>query len=346
MKKKVPLLESITGKDLMKLPVVPLEFTVAEILPHGLFILAGAPKVGKSWLALDICHAVATGGMLWDYPAEQGDALYMALEDNPVRLQERLSKVSSGGKRCAATDIHFVTKSAKLGEGLAEQLAAFLDTHPKTRLIVIDTMQYVRNTANFSGTYSGDYHDMDAIREIISKHKLTLLLITHTRKAKDKDPINLVSGSTGLIGAVDGVFVLKKHNRSGSSAKLIIANRDTESHLFELCFDKASCRWQFLSEASDDDDGGEDDNYLFTALDCLLDKSPLWSGTATELCAALSRLDSEFKGSPTVITKALKTQAGILQSQYGIISSFSRSKSARIIKLARVAGAAAQEKSA
>ncbi len=57
----------------MQNPITPLEFTVADILPHGLFILAGSPKVGKSWLALDICHAVATGGFLWHYPAEQGD---------------------------------------------------------------------------------------------------------------------------------------------------------------------------------------------------------------------------------------------------------------------------------
>jgi hypothetical protein len=83
-----PQLETIPGKDLLTRPIEPLGFTITGILPHGLFILAGSPKVGKSWLALDVCHAVATGGDLWQYPAAQGDVLYLALEDNPARLQE------------------------------------------------------------------------------------------------------------------------------------------------------------------------------------------------------------------------------------------------------------------
>ena len=114
MQNQIQQLESITGKELMQIPIEPLEFTIADILPHGLFILAGSPKVGKSWLALDMCYAVATGGEFWDYPATQGDALYLALEDNPSRLQERLAKVSSEGDIVDTTDIHFVTKSAKL----------------------------------------------------------------------------------------------------------------------------------------------------------------------------------------------------------------------------------------
>ena len=60
MHNQIPPLESITGKDLMKLPIEPLEFTISDILPHGLFILAGSPKIGKSWLALDMCIAVPT----------------------------------------------------------------------------------------------------------------------------------------------------------------------------------------------------------------------------------------------------------------------------------------------
>ena len=337
MSNTTPQLETIPGKDLLTRPVAPLSFTIADILPQGLFILAGSPKVGKSWLALDMCSAVAGGKDFWNYSAAQGDALYLALEDNPARLQERLSKVSPECDLDAPTDIHFVTKSAKLGEGLAEQLTEFLDAHPQTKLIVIDTMQYIRNTGRFTGTYSGDYHDMDAIREIISTHKLTLLLITHTRKAGDDDPLNLISGSTGLVGAVDGVFVLEKHKRIGNAAKLTIANRDTESHLFELNFDKASCRWQFVSEAGDAD-RDSDDNYIFVLLDCLLDNSPAWSGTATQLCEELKLLDSEFSISPTVITRTLRSREKFLRLQCGVLCDFARNKSARIIKLERAAG--------
>ena len=101
-----------------------------------MFVLAGGPKIGKSWLALDICIAIATGGAIWEHQATQADALYLALEDTRARLQERLTKLSSGGV-LAQNDIHFVTKTAKLGAGLAEQLTEFLDAYPQTKLIVI-----------------------------------------------------------------------------------------------------------------------------------------------------------------------------------------------------------------
>ena len=139
MHNQIPQLESITGKELMELPIEPLEFSIAEILPHGLFILSGSPKIGKSWLALDMCHTVATGSALWDYPATQGDALYLALEDKQARLQERLKKMLDAEGLTASDHIHFVTKVAKLGEGLSEQLNDFLDAHPQTKLVVIDT---------------------------------------------------------------------------------------------------------------------------------------------------------------------------------------------------------------
>ena len=85
----IPQLETVTAKDLLTRPIQPLGFTIDDILPHGLFILAGSPKVGKSWLALDMCSAVAAGGNLWQYSAAQGDVLYLALKDKHKRLQER-----------------------------------------------------------------------------------------------------------------------------------------------------------------------------------------------------------------------------------------------------------------
>jgi RecA-family ATPase len=90
---------TITGKKLMSQPIEPLGFTIADILPHGLFILSGSAKVGKSWLALDLCHTVTNGGRLWDYTATQGESLYLALEDTPKRMRERLAKIAPDYKR-------------------------------------------------------------------------------------------------------------------------------------------------------------------------------------------------------------------------------------------------------
>ena len=331
----IPQLKTVTAKDLLTQPIAPFEFTIDSILPHDLFILSGSSKIGKSWLALDISNCVSNGDIFWSYPTAQGEVLYLALEDTKKRLQERLNKLTLICDIDATTDIYFVYTVQKLGDGLAEQINSFLDEHPQTKLIVIDTLQYIRNTGKFTGTYSGDYHDIDALRSIIGERKLTMLLITHNHKSDDADPVNRVIGSAGLTGAVDGIFVLEKNKRIGCMARLTIANRDTESYQFDLRFDKTNCRWQFLGENNDaenDDEEGE----LFESLLLLLDENtPIWKGTATDLYTEIIILNPMFSMSSITMAKTLRYRKDYLQSQYGIVCTFTRNKSARYIELSR-----------
>jgi len=113
-------------------------------------------------------------------------------------------------------------------DGLLAQIFHFVNQHPSTNLIVIDTLEHIRNGDSDKSMYAYHYNDMNRLREITEKHKLTLLLVHHTRKASDPDPLNTISGSTGLVGAVDGVFVLDKASRTANIARLTIANHDTE----------------------------------------------------------------------------------------------------------------------
>ena len=196
----------IDGNTLMAQEYEPLQFAVEKILPHGLFILAGSGKIGKSWLSLDLCVNVATGGSQWDFPATQGDALYLALEDNYLRLQNRLNKAMADS--IDLTNLNLTTASFGINSGLLEQTHNFLATHPNTKLIVIDTLERVRDTEFDKSIYSYDYRDITALREITNAHKLTLLLIHHTRKLSGNDPLNTLSGSMGLVGSADGVLVI------------------------------------------------------------------------------------------------------------------------------------------
>ena len=332
MPNSIPQLETITGKDLLTQPIEPLNFTIDAILPHGLFILAGSSKIGKSWLALDMSNCVAGGDTFWNHHTTRGDVLYLALEDNNKRLQERLNKVSPMCDIDVPTDIHFVTKAHKLGDGLHEQIAMFLEGHSQTKLIVIDTLQYIRNTGKFTGTYSGDYHDMDALREIITGRELAMLLITHNHKSDEADPVNKVHGSAGLTGAVDGIFVLEKKKRASDKARLTIANRDTEGHLFDLRFDRLNCRWQLIGDTSAEED---EDDQLYELLNLLLDEAPVWRSTATKLCTALRTLDPAFPVSPVALSKTLKAQQEYLRTQHNIDCVFTRNKTARMIELSR-----------
>lgn len=325
-------LTTLDGNTLMAQEFAPLRFSVDKILPHGLFILAGSPKIGKSWLSLDLCRAVAIGGSLWEFPAQQGDVLYLALEDNHQRLQNRLRQMEA--EKLDISRLHMATASFGIQDGLLEQIHNFVAANPGTNLIAIDTLEHIRNGEQTSNLYACDYRDMTRLREITNKHPLTLLLIHHTRKMYDPDPLNTISGSTGLIGAVDGVFVLEKAKRTGDGAKLTIANRDTEGFCFNLRFDKDTCRWEFVGNSAD---GDEDEDALICLLDDFLKDD--WSGTATELCRELSKTGSGFDLTPATLTKRLKSLSGQFKTELHIHIEFERTRSSRRIFLRREQGA-------
>ena len=323
---------TIDAHTLLQRKFKPLQFAIEKILPHGLFILAGSGKIGKSWLALDICRAVAAGDKVWDFSAEQGEVLYLALEDNYRRLHDRLKKIGvcisdngvggangdgvgnnekkitpSGGSLVSNPNgtansnhekiagFHLTTASFGISTGLFEQIHAFMARYPNTKLIVVDTLERIRDTALDKSIYACDYRDMMALREITDKYKLTLLLVHHTRKLHDDDPLNTLSGSMGLVGAADGVLVLQKLKRVGDRAILTVANRDTEEFCFALEFDREHCKWVFKGNHTDAELTEEDCQSIKNEWLCLLVddflKQAEWTGTATELAGALNEID-------------------------------------------------------
>lgn len=331
----------IDGNTLMAQEYEPLQFAVEKILPHGLFILAGSGKIGKSWLSLDLCVNVATGGKLWEFSSEQGDVLYLALEDNYPRLQDRLNKIKADSVDISRLKLS--TASFGISSGLIEQAHNHLASFPDTKLIVIDTLERIRDTEFDKNIYACDYRDMTLLREITNKHKLTLLLIHHTRKMSDSDPLNTLSGSMGLVGSVDGVFVLEKDTRTGQDAKLTIANRDTEGFCFKLRFEPEDCKWAFVGN-----DGGvpeekteERDELLLLIIDEFLKDE--WSGTATELCEGLKTVDPDTKFMYRTITKKLKSNISYFKENNIVIGFEGRNRDNRVIKLSRKSNAPQSE---
>lgn len=143
-------LNTIDGETLMSKPLQPLNFVVDTLLSQGLHILAGSPKVGKSWLALWLAVMVAKGEPVWGMPVKGGTTLYLCLEDSQLRIQNRLFDVTED----APANVHFCTESRILGDGLTEQLEQFLAEHPDTSLIIIDTLQMIRALSGSTTTSS------------------------------------------------------------------------------------------------------------------------------------------------------------------------------------------------
>lgn len=114
-------LETMTAEQLQRAPYSPVPFLVDELIPEGLHILAGAPKIGKSWLALWLCLCVAQGQALWNFATTQGEALYLSLEDSFQRIQTRLFDLTED----APSTLHFAIMADTLKHGLEQQIEQF-----------------------------------------------------------------------------------------------------------------------------------------------------------------------------------------------------------------------------
>jgi hypothetical protein len=175
---------------------------------------------------------------------------------------------------------------------------------------------------------------MTALRDITNKHKLTLLLIHHTRKMYDPDPLNTLSGSTGLIGSVDGVHVLEKDKRTSHKAKLTIANRDTEGYCFKLEFEPENCKWLFVGH---DEDTPDTDEPFCALIDDFMKGKDTWHGTATALSDTLKIINADIKINHITVTKLLNTNAGTLKNKYYIgVETEGRNSKKRGITLTRL----------
>lgn len=240
---------AIDGETLMDMNFPRTKFVIQGILPQGLAIIAGAPKIGKSWLMLDWCVKIAKGENIWNFKTTQGTILYLCLEDNDNRIQDRILTITDE----VTSNAYFVTDCCSLSDGLEEQIRNFVNEHSDTVLIVIDTFQKVRqNTKDTS--YASDYKEIATIKKIADELQIAILLVHHMRKQDDKDPLNKLSGTNGIAGGADTIFALDRSKRSQNSATLICTGRDIEYREFELNFNKDDCVWTLIADSSENPD--------------------------------------------------------------------------------------------
>ena len=242
-KTNVQPLNTIDGETLLSIPMEPPNFVVDSLISQGLHILAGAPKVGKSWLALWLATTIAKGEPVWNLQTKQGTTLYLCLEDSTRRIQNRLFSITDE----VPSNVRFCTESNILEKGLEQQLIQFLKEYPDTVLIIIDTLQKVRGVKN-DNAYANDYRDLSLLKRIADQHGTAILLIHHLRKEGDEDVFNRISGTTAISGAVDSSFTLVEDKRGSGRAKLSCIGRDIEYREIELERNEDNV-WQLISDS-------------------------------------------------------------------------------------------------
>ena len=216
------------------------------LLYAGAYILAGAPKIGKSFLVAQIAYHISTGKKLWDYEVHQGTVLYLALEDDYQRIQSRMFMMYGVND----TDrLHFATAASKIGNGLDEQLDFFINEHPDTKLVIIDTMQKIREVAG--------------------------------------DNFEMISGTTGLLGCADGSLLMQKKKRTALEATIDVVGRDQQDQILYLSKDPNTQIWN-LDKTETELHRELPDPVLEAVARLVTPEQPEWTGSPSELAETLN----------------------------------------------------------
>ncbi len=242
----------IGATDLIALQFEPLKWAVPSLIPAGVTLLCGAPKIGKSWLSMDLARAVAAGDKAFGTIAvEQNAVLYLALEDSLRRLKDRLNKLLNFEPPPAG--LYFVAMDGgfpRLHEGGLAWIEAWIKETPNAGLIIIDTLAKVRPPLRAGSIYEQDYAVLQGLLQLANKHGVAVVVVHHTRKGSTEDVVEEISGSFGLSGSVDSMLILKR-KRTSTEGQLTVTGRDVVEAEFNLLWDAALTKWTIASDTKE-----------------------------------------------------------------------------------------------
>jgi len=237
-----------SAAHLQRKTFAPIKYVVEGLLPDGLSLLVGRPKIGKSWLALDTGLAVASqdGSCLGGRKVEHGSVLYCACEDSERRLQSRITKLIGAYNNEWPNRLQLSTGWRRLDKGGVSDIAEWIKSVEDARLVILDTLASVKPQRSTHG-YHEDYAALEQLHRLANNVGIAILILHHQRKSEAEDPLDTISGTLGLAGCVDTPIVL-----AGTShgMTLYVRGRDVEEAEHAVAFDKQTCRWSIVGDAA------------------------------------------------------------------------------------------------
>lgn len=322
--------ELVSANALMEAELRPKGYLIDRLLHPGVFLLAGASKVGKSWLVLWLAHCVSLGKPVWELQTRQCSVLYLSLEDTPNRMQQRLDAVTGG----QTGQIYIGYDAELLGRGFEKQLTNHLLSHPDTGLVIVDTLQRIRPPGAERYSYAGDYETVTLLKGIANRFDVTILLVHHTRKQAADDPYLMISGTTGLLGSADGAMVLQKDRRMGRLATLDATGREIMDIRLLLEFDEQQKRWLFRGFG--EDTAKEPTDELLEAVRSFMENRDRFQGTASELLTRLKERNPRLDLQPNVLTRRLNRSRELLRALFRIQFRSGKRCGERTVELRRI----------
>ena len=239
------LTNGIDLKALMDEDIPPLKYAIDKILPEGLVCIAGRPKAMKSWSAYKMCYCVENGIPFLGHTVEQGKSLYLALEDSKRRLKERAYKMKLNKMlRHPTTDID----APYLGMGLEEDIQKWIDGVENPKLIVIDTLARVKAKTFSKGTaYDMDNELLRKLQQLAITNGVCIVLITHLSKASQDYNYDKITGSVGLQGMTDAMWLIDRGDGS-PNASIIGRGRDILDFEYAVKWHDETMQYEYVGD--------------------------------------------------------------------------------------------------
>lgn len=244
------IISLVSAKDLQAMVLQPMNWIIQALLREGLIVLAGRPKIGKSFLALNMSLAISNGGFALGYfKANKNSVLYVPYEDNYRRLQDRINKMLSEERINEAPSNLFIPKDCdfpKMTKEGIEQLENILNSNSDIRMVVVDTLgrAIVRSNKRNSNQFQDEYDFGASLQKIALQRHISILLVHHTTKMKYEDGYDSILGTTGLTASPDSLMLLSKD--SNKDFVLSITGRDIEEKEYSVKFQ--NCIWTMEGE--------------------------------------------------------------------------------------------------
>ena len=255
---------------------------------------------------------------------------YLSLEDDLARLQKRFSRMFGVEGNA---NLYLATQADSLNQGLQEQLTEFLQSNPATKLVIIDTLQKIREFTSSSYSYASDYHIINILKEIAARYNICIVVVHHTRKMEAEDKFDKISGTTGLLGAADGAMILQKEKRTDKRAQLNIVGRELPDQEIIMEFMPENCTWKFIRSCQQLWEEPKD--LLLEQVAALVsDENKIWHGSATQMLQALNISTDDIK--PHILSRRLNVKVDKLYNDYGIYYHNKRSNKGSDITLKKL----------
>lgn len=243
-------LEVISGLALLKREIPEPPWVIEDVLPQGLALLVAKSKSGKSWLAMSFAVGVAHGGSaMGNFRCGKGEVLYADLENPLRRTKYRLQRTLDRSTTCPA-GLYFTNRWPLMDQGALDRLREWLDAHPRTKLVIIDTVAKVwPSKMKGAGTnaYYAEYQLLASFKDLADERGICLLLLHHESKMDRGDPLDRVSGTAAFVGAPDAILMFDR-KRGQDESDLYITGREVKEREIRLRFNMDAGNFTLIGE--------------------------------------------------------------------------------------------------